>query len=123
MGFPLEKRLPTVLLGGKWDDLAGKAQGSAIVNSRLTNATFNPVALERTTGGSQIGPNDYSIGMTGDFDGAVLVSMTANTIPQPAAPLPPVLFGYDVYVGPVLGKFGTDPFFKPLAWIAVVAER
>jgi len=118
MELPVQERLPTVTLGGKWDDLAGKAQGFATVNRRLTGATFNKVPLARMTGGNQIAPTDYTIAVIGDFDGTVQVSMQAN-IPKAQQPAKGI---DDVYFGPLLGKFSGDPMFQPLAWIAVVVE-
>jgi hypothetical protein len=118
MILPLQDRLPTVIVAGKWDDLNGKAKGTVTVHRRLTGATFNKVPLERTTGGNQIAPADYSIDVVGDFDGQAQVTMQAD-IPAGSKPTGGV---DDVYVGPLLAQLTGDATFRPIAWIAVVVE-
>src|SRR5437879_7629480 len=71
MVLPIEERLPTVMLGRKWNKLFDQnnqkqaASGTATVSTRLTNATFNKVPLTLITGGNQFAPNDYAIDKIG----------------------------------------------------------
>jgi hypothetical protein len=123
MVLPIQERLPTVMLGGTWNNLYDvnnpkqAASGTAMVSARLTSPNFNQAPLVLITGGNQqIGPNDYTVDVTGDFDGTVKVTMKNNAPQQPAAGT------NDVYVGPILVKLTGEVDFHPVAWIAVVAE-
>src|SRR6185369_11163431 len=102
---PIKERLPTVALRGRYNHfVADSVSGRANVNRRLTMANFNDtVALERLSGGAEIPAASYSVSSTGDFEGDVMVSMTAEA---PVAPAP----GPDVYAGPLIATFpGEDP--------------
>lgn len=119
MVLPIQERLPTISLGGRWNQLTtGPASGSASLNRRLDTPAFNKIALQRTSGGNTIPATDYSLTVSGDFSGTVTVTMLNNIASgqQPAAGVD------DVYVGPLLVKLTGETVFKPLAWIAVVAE-
>ncbi len=115
MAMPIAERLPTVALRGQYNDMVGKAQGSANVNRRLTAATYgDKVALERLSGGAEILPDAYDVTAIGDFEGDVNVAMVKNVTTAPVAGIP------DVYFGPLIATFpGEKP--APIAWIVVVA--
>ncbi len=111
MALPLAERLPTVALRGKWDDMVGKASGSATVNQRLTGATFEKVELKQLGGTGKLTQDMYDVTVAGDFDGDVNVAMLKNLGTAPTTT--------DVYFGPLIAKFtGEQP--KPIAWITVV---